>query len=73
MKQFSVVKISSLKKTFNFSESSFGSRAPVVGDIACILDIYDADFELECSDENGVTVWLEIFKPEDAELELVCL
>jgi hypothetical protein len=31
------------------------------------------NFELECSDENGVTVWLEIFKPEDAELELVCL
>lgn len=73
MKQYSVVKIKTLKKKFEHTELSFGSRAPRVGDIATVIDVYDGAFDLECSDENGITIWLEVFKPSDAELELMCI
>ena len=73
MKQYSVVKIKSLKKAFERTECSFGSRVPRVGDIATVVDVYDEAFDLECSDENGITLWLEIFNPSDADLELVCI
>ena len=73
MNQYSVVKIKSLNKNFKYNEGSFGSRSPRVGDIATIVEVYDSAFDLECSDENGFTLWLEIFEPSDAELELVCI
>ncbi|MCL2914287.1 hypothetical protein L2725_10960 [Shewanella corallii] len=72
MKQFSVVKIKSLHKEFKHSENSFGSRVPRVGDVATIIDVYNGAFDLECSDQNGVTLWLELFEAKDADLELVC-
>lgn len=73
MKQYSVVKIKSLNKEFERTECSFGSRVPRVGDIATVVDVYDGTFDLECSDENGITLWLEIFNLSDADLELVCI
>jgi len=73
MKQYSVVKIKSLKKDFKCNEDSFGSRLPRVGDVATIVDVYDGAFDLECSDENGTTLWIKIFEPNEAEFELVCI
>ena len=73
MKQYSVVKIKSLNKGFKHSGDSLGARSPRVGDIATIVEVYNSAFDLECSDENGVTLWLEIFESSDAELELVCI
>jgi len=73
MQQFSVVRIMSLKREFKHCENSFGSRAPRVGDIATIIDLYDEAFDLECCDENGITLWLELFEAKDAQLDLVCI
>lgn len=71
MRQFSVVKIKSLNKEFRHSEQSFGSRAPQVGDVGTIVDVYEGAFDIECSYVNGVTIWLELFEPNDADLELL--
>jgi len=71
VKQYSVVKIKSLYTEFKHSDQSFGSRAPQVGDEGTIVEVYGDDFYIECSDKNGVTIWLEIFGPNDAELELL--
>ncbi|KAF7783526.1 hypothetical protein PRUB_a3316 [Pseudoalteromonas rubra] len=71
MKQYSVVKIISLNKVFIHSEKSIGSRAPKVGDVGTIVDIYGEAIDIECSDENGMTVWLELFEPGDADLKLL--
>ncbi|WP_046006801.1 hypothetical protein [Pseudoalteromonas rubra] len=71
MKQYSVVRIKSLNKEFQHSEQSFGSRAPQIGDVGTIIDVYDDCLEIECSDEKGVTLWLELFEPNDADLELL--
>ena len=71
MKQYSVVKIKSLNVEFEYSDQSFGSRAPKVGDEGTIVEVYDDNFYIECSDKNGVTLWLEIFGPNEAELELL--
>ncbi len=71
MKQYSVVKIVSLNKAFIHSDKSFGSRAPQVGDIGTIVDVYDGAYDIECCDENGVTLWLELFEPSDGNLELL--
>ncbi len=71
MKQYSVVKIKSLYTEFKHSDQSFGSRAPRVGDEGTIVEVYGDDFYIECSDKNGVTIWLEIIGPNDADLELL--
>ena len=71
VKQYSVVKIKSLYAEFKHSDQSFGSRAPRVGDEGTIVEVYGDDFYIECSDKNGVTIWLEIIGPNDADLELL--
>ncbi|SET49900.1 hypothetical protein [Thalassotalea agarivorans] len=47
MKQFSVVKIIELNKEFTLSESDLGTRAPLVGDVGTIVDVYGSDFYIE--------------------------
>ncbi|AMJ93299.1 hypothetical protein AVL56_02595 [Alteromonas stellipolaris] len=71
MKQYSVVKITKLNTVFEAHENSFGSRPPRVGDIATILDVYEDAYDLECSDSDGVTIWLEMFNTSDATFELI--
>ncbi|MDP2634625.1 MULTISPECIES: hypothetical protein [unclassified Pseudoalteromonas] len=71
MKQYSVVKITELNTVFKAHENSFGSRSPRVGDIATILDVYEDAYDLECSDSDGVTIWLEMFNTSDATFELI--
>ncbi|MCG7537293.1 DUF4926 domain-containing protein [Pseudoalteromonas sp. OOF1S-7] len=71
MKQYSVVKIVSLNKAFVHTDQSFGSRTPQVGDIGTIVEVYDGAYDIECCDENGITLWLELFEPSDGKLELL--
>jgi hypothetical protein len=73
-KQYSVVKLKNIKRQFSVDELSFDKRAPKVGDIATIIEIYEKPtlgYELECSDENRITEWLFAFSPEEVEFELV--
>ena len=73
-KQYSVVRLKNIFKQFGSTELVFDKRHPQVGDVATIIEIYESPtfgYELECSDENGITVWLATFTPEDAEFELI--
>ena len=73
-KQYSVVRLIRIKKRFSEEELSFGKRAPRVGDLATIVEVYEKPeigYELECSDESGITDWLVTFSPEEAEFELI--
>jgi Domain of unknown function (DUF4926) len=46
-------------------------RHPVVGDVGTVVEVYRGDppgFEVECCAEEGqVTVWLEVFRPDELE------
>ena len=71
---YSIVKITALHKTFSNYGLSFCKRAPVVGDKATIIEVYDKPtlgYELECSDGKGDTEWLLTFSPKDAEFEVM--
>lgn len=48
-------------------------RPPQVGDVAWVIEIYDhpPGYELECSDKNGITEWMQAFSPEEIRLEKV--
>jgi hypothetical protein len=52
---------------------SFNLRPARVGDVACIVEVYEAPpgYELECSDDNGITEWLLAFSEDEADFELV--
>ena len=71
MKRYSIVRIKKLNREFTFNESHMGTRSPIVGDVATIVDVYDGAFDLECCDSDGCTIWLEIFDSKDAELEIL--
>lgn len=70
-KQYDVVRV----KAFHvpISASKFDLKAPAVGDVACIIEIYSNPFgyELECSDIAGITQWMTSFSPHDIDLELI--
>ena len=72
--QYSVVKIISINRKINADDFDLNKRAPKVGDIATIIEIYEKPslgYELECTDKNGITEWLATFAPEDADFELI--
>jgi hypothetical protein len=71
--QYDVVKVTQIRRRDAFRPAPFNRRAPQIGDIATILEVYTKPpgYELECSDEHGITEWLDGFKADDIELELV--
>ena len=71
--QYDTVRVVGLHKAVDFERDSFNQRAPRIGDIACIVEVYSdpSGYELECSADNGETEWLLAFSPNDIELELV--
>ena len=72
--QYSMVRLKKINKEFSNKELLFDKRKPQVGDLATIIEIYHTPrlgYELECSNENGITEWLITFSPEDAVFELV--
>jgi hypothetical protein len=71
--QYNVVRLKRLPTAQSRSSDEFNLRAPAVGDIATVPELYDnpPGYELECSDENGITQWQLAFRIEDIDLEPV--
>ena len=72
MNQYEVVRVVLLRGNRTFSASVANLRAPEVGDIGTILEVYtqpQAAYEVECSDPaTGLTNWLEAMYPDEIEL-----
>ncbi|WP_240612688.1 DUF4926 domain-containing protein [Alteromonas flava] len=54
--------------------SGLGNSVPKVGDIGTIVEIYTTPclgYDIECSDEKGVTKWLVTFEPSEIKMEVV--
>ncbi|MFM2088792.1 MAG: hypothetical protein RLZZ237_3661 [Pseudomonadota bacterium] len=73
VKIYDVVKIKKLHKPIDFQPDGSSVRAPIVGDVAAVLEVYTTPpgYELECSGKDGITIWLHAFAPEEVELEVV--
>lgn len=73
VKIYDVVKIKKLHKPVDFQPDGASVRAPIVGDVAAVIEVYTTPpgYELECSGGNGITIWLHAFAPEEVELEVV--
>ncbi|MFV9657324.1 DUF4926 domain-containing protein [Ectopseudomonas mendocina] len=71
MKPYDVVQVIALRDE-RFSKSNAGyERNPCIGDIGTIIDVYsnpEPAFEVECSDSNGITIWLAAMYPEELKL-----
>ena len=68
MQQYDVVKIQSFRNDRFSSLQPAYQRNPLIGDIGTIVEIYttpETGFEVECSDPNGITIWLEAMYPEE--------
>lgn len=73
-KQYSVVRLTEIRKQFDEKEVSFFKRSPVIGDEATILEIYEKPtlgYELECTGDNGVTEWMIAFSADEVDFELL--
>jgi hypothetical protein len=73
IKIYDVVRIKELRKPVDFQSDGTSVRAPSVGDVAAVIEVYSnpRGYELECSGKDGITIWLWSFAPEDVELEVV--
>jgi hypothetical protein len=73
VKIYDVVKIKELRTPIDFQPDGTSVRAPSVGDVASVIEVYSnpPGYELECSGQDGITIWLCSFAPEDVELEVV--
>jgi hypothetical protein len=73
VKIYDVVKIKKLHKPIDFQPDGTSVRAPIVGDVAAVIEVYTTPpgYELECSGRDGITIWLHAFAPEEVELEVV--
>lgn len=73
--QFQEVRIVGFGSNANLVPSPGDERAPRVGDIVSIVEVYKdpLGYELECSDpqRSGRTIWLRAFEASDIHLELV--
>jgi hypothetical protein len=71
MNQYDVVKVVAiLDDRFAGNIATF-QRNPEIGDTGTILEVYTDPrlaYEVECSDSNGITVWLEAMYPEELDL-----
>lgn len=73
IKIYDVVTIKELRKPVDFQPDGTSVRAPGVGDVATVIEVYSdpPGYELECSEKDGITIWLWAFAPEDIELEVI--
>lgn len=75
-KQYDVVRILEILNPvkMNSCGSGMGCSYPKVGDVGTIVEIYTdpcVGYDIECSDDDGVTQWLTVFEPSEIELELI--
>jgi len=74
MNQYDVVRIKEIISLPKFNADAFNQRSPQVGDIATIVEIYREPFlayELECTDSDGITLWLQTITLKDVILEVI--
>jgi hypothetical protein len=73
VKIYDMVTIKKLHKPIDFQSDGISVRAPIVGDVAAVIEVYTTPpgYELECSEKDGITLWLHAFAPEEVELEVV--
>ncbi|WP_281556009.1 hypothetical protein [Thalassomonas sp. RHCl1] len=74
MNQYDVVRIKEIISLPTFKVDSFNQRAPQVGDIATIVEIYSDPclaYDLECSDGDGITIWLLAVTPDEMLFEVI--
>jgi hypothetical protein len=71
-KQYDAVKLMRINVQIPDEDVESNLRPPKIGDIAYIIEVYvnPPGYELECSDEHGITQWLMSFGPDDVEMEL---
>ena len=67
MRQFDVIKVTAIRSDRFAGAEVFDKRAPIVGDVGTILEVYAAAYEVECSDLDGSTIWLEAMYPDEIE------
>jgi len=67
MKQFDLVKVTAIRGERFVGAEVFDKRAPAVGDVGTILEVYADAYEVECSDSDGSTVWLEAMYSDEIE------
>lgn len=75
-KQYDVIRVLEIANPQKLKdcESGFGYSVPKVGDIGTIVEIYTSPclgYDIECSDEKGVTKWLVAFEPSEIKMEVV--
>jgi hypothetical protein len=58
--QYDAVRIIAFSAMTHTEADVFNRRPPRVGDVATVVELYSSPpgYELECSDENGITEWL---------------
>lgn len=68
---FDAVRITELRQPVNSNSRKGDIRKREVGDVAWIIEIYEKPpgYELECSDKNGITEWLQSFSPDEIKFE----
>jgi hypothetical protein len=73
VKLYDVVRITGLRRSIDFQPDGNSVRAPCIGDVATVLEVYrnPPGYELECCGPDGITIWLRSFALEDVELEVM--
>jgi hypothetical protein len=71
IKLYEPVRITKLRQAGRVEKGDI--REPRVGDVAWVIEIFEnpPGYYLECSDREGMTEWLQIFSPDEIELENV--
>ena len=67
MKQFDLAKVTAIRGERFVGAEVFDKRAPAVGDVGTILEVYADAYEVECSDSDGSTIWLEAMYSDEIE------
>jgi hypothetical protein len=73
IKLYDAVRITELRQPVRYDLGEGDIRKPQVGDVAWVIEIYEnpPGYELECSDKNGITEWMQGFSPDEIKLEKV--
>jgi hypothetical protein len=73
IKIYDVVWLTALLQPVDFEPDGVSVRAPCIGDVATIVEVYENPFgyELEFSGSDGITKRLRTFAPSDFELKKI--
>jgi hypothetical protein len=71
IKLYDAVRIMELRQPVRSALGEGDRRKPQCGDVAYVIEIYEnpPGYELECSDKDGITEWMQAFSPDEIKLE----